>query len=137
MEERERAKRTQKFCEAKAFGKNLCEAKSRTKRVPRLAPLCERVQHKSCLFYNCVVCVVGLTWLKFMENLLAIINTILENRGRAQIDCISADTDLRRDLGFDSFDLAEFTVRIEAEYDVDVFEDGIVYTIGDILEKID
>ena len=72
-----------------------------------------------------------------MENLLAIINTILENRGRAQIDCISADTDLRRDLGFDSFDLAEFTVRIEAEYDVDVFEDGIVYTIGDILEKID
>ena len=80
---------------------------------------------------------VGLTWLKFMENLLAIINTILENRGRAQIESISADTDLRRDLGFDSFDLAEFTVRIEAEYDVDVFEDGIVYTIGDILEKID
>lgn len=71
-----------------------------------------------------------------MENLLLIINTILENRGRERVASISSDTDLRRDLGFDSFDLAEFTVRIEVEYDVDVFEDGIVYTIGDILEKI-
>ena len=71
-----------------------------------------------------------------MENLLLIINTILENRGRAKLDAISAETDLRRDLGFDSFDLAEFTVRIEAEYDVDVFENGIVYTIGDILERL-
>lgn len=71
-----------------------------------------------------------------MENLLLIINTILENRGRAKLDAISTETDLRRDLGFDSFDLAEFTVRIEAEYDVDVFENGIVYTIGDILERL-
>ena len=71
-----------------------------------------------------------------MENLLSIINTILENRGRKKCDSISAETDLKRDLGFDSFDLAEFTVRIEVEYDVDVFEDGIVYTIGDILDRI-
>ena len=71
-----------------------------------------------------------------MENLLLIINTILENRGRVKLDAISTETDLRRDLGFDSFDLAEFTVRIEAEYDVDVFENGIVYTIGDILERL-
>jgi acyl carrier protein len=71
-----------------------------------------------------------------MENLLSIINTILENRGREKCESISAETDLKRDLGFDSFDLAEFTVRIEVEYDVDVFEDGIVYTIGDILDRI-
>ena len=71
-----------------------------------------------------------------MENLLSIINTILENRGREKCESISPETDLKRDLGFDSFDLAEFTVRIEVEYDVDVFEDGIVYTIGDILDRI-
>ena len=42
---------------------------------------------------------------------------------------ISADTDLRTDLGFDSLDLAELTARIEAEFDVDI-------KISDILEKI-
>ena len=49
---------------------------------------------------------------------------------------ISADTDLRTDLGFDSLDLAELTARIEAEFDADIFEDGIVFKISDILEKI-
>lgn len=39
-------------------------------------------------------------------------------------------------LGLDSLDLAELTVRIEAEYDVDIFEDGVVTTIGEILAKI-
>lgn len=49
---------------------------------------------------------------------------------------ISADTDLRTDSGFDSPDFAELTTEIEAEFDVDIFEDGIVFKISDILEKI-
>lgn len=52
------------------------------------------------------------------------------------MDKISGETDLRTDLGFDSLDLAELTARIEAEYDVDIFEDGIVFKISDIWEKI-
>jgi len=43
---------------------------------------------------------------------------------------------LRNDIGFDSLDLAELTVRIEAEYDIDIFEDGIVNTVSEILEKL-
>lgn len=71
-----------------------------------------------------------------MDKLLDIINIILKNRGKPTMKQISDDTDLRTDLGFDSLDLAELTARIEAEYDVDIFEDGIVFKISDILEKI-
>ena len=71
-----------------------------------------------------------------MDKLLDIINIILKNRGNPTQKQISADTDLRTDLGFDSLDLAELTARIEAEFDVDIFEDGIVFKISDILEKI-
>ena len=73
---------------------------------------------------------------KEMDKLLDIINIILKNRGKPTMKKISADTDLRTDLGFDSLDLAELTARIEAEFDVDIFEDGIVFKISDILEKI-
>ena len=68
--------------------------------------------------------------------ILEIVNTILRNRGLKEIDKLTDDMSLRNDIGFESLDLAELTVRIEAEYDVDIFEDGIVNTIGEILEKI-
>jgi acyl carrier protein len=69
--------------------------------------------------------------------LLAIINTVLVNRGKKTVAKISGDTHLRSDLGFDSLDLAELTVRIEAKYDVDIFEDGIVNDVKEILQKIE
>ena len=71
-----------------------------------------------------------------MDRLLDFINIILKNREKPTLDKISGETDLRTDLGFDSLDLAELTARIEAEYDVDIFEDGIVFKISDIWEKI-
>ena len=47
------------------------------------------------------------------------------------------DTDnLRDDIGFTSFDLAELTVRIEDEFDIDIFEDGLVATVGEIYSKL-
>ncbi|HSN50278.1 MAG TPA: phosphopantetheine-binding protein [Bacteroidales bacterium] len=65
-----------------------------------------------------------------------LINTVLRNRGKSEIAVIDENSRLRNDIGFDSLDLAELTVRIEAEYDVDIFRDGIVNTVGEILEKI-
>ena len=61
-----------------------------------------------------------------MEKLLQIINTVLENRGKTKIVFIERSSKLRDDLGFDSLDLAELTVRIEDEFNVDIFEDGLV-----------
>lgn len=71
-----------------------------------------------------------------MKKLLEIINTVLANRGKSTVTSINEASSLRDDLGLDSLDLAELTVRIEAEYDVDIFEDGVVTTIGEILSKI-
>ena len=68
--------------------------------------------------------------------ILEIINIVLENRTKKKITSLSPNMHLRNDIGFDSLDLAELTVRIEAEYDIDIFEDGIINTIGEILKKL-
>ena len=70
------------------------------------------------------------------EKIFKIINKVLENRAKAKISSINSEMHLRNDIGFDSLDLAELTVRIEAEYDIDIFEDGIVNTVGEIFEKL-
>lgn len=72
----------------------------------------------------------------FQSELLSIINTVLTNNGRKTLDCVLPESDLRRDLALDSFDLAELTVRIQAKFDVDVFADSNVSTVGEIIEKL-
>jgi acyl carrier protein len=71
-----------------------------------------------------------------MDKIIEITKTVLANRGNENLKEIGLDSHLRNDLGMDSLDLAELTVRIEAEFDVDIFEDGIVNTIGEILQKL-
>lgn len=68
--------------------------------------------------------------------LLEIINIVLENKGRSKVEIIKPEQDLRNDIGLDSLDLAELTVRIEVEFDIDIFEDGLVRTIGEIQSKL-
>lgn len=70
------------------------------------------------------------------KKLLSIINEILAGKDLSPIETISAETNLRDDLSFSSFDLAELTVKIEDEFDIDVFEDGLVSTIGEIFDKL-
>jgi acyl carrier protein len=70
------------------------------------------------------------------SKLLQIANTVLANRGKKILVELNEDMKLRDDIGFDSLDLAELTVRIEAEFGIDIFEDGIVVTVGEILKKI-
>ncbi|HPO55889.1 MAG TPA: acyl carrier protein [Ignavibacteriaceae bacterium] len=65
-----------------------------------------------------------------------IINLILINRKKNKVDEISNEHHLRDYLNLDSLDLAELTVRIENEFGIDVFEDGIVETVGEIIEKL-
>ncbi len=65
-----------------------------------------------------------------------IINTVLANRGKKLIDSLNDSMRLRDDIGFDSLDLAELTVRIEAQFNVDIFEKGIISTVGEIFERL-
>lgn len=70
------------------------------------------------------------------QTILKIINLIRESKGLTSLDVVNENTDLRKDLDFTSFDLAELTVRIEDEFDVDIFEDGLITTIGEIYTKL-
>ena len=72
-----------------------------------------------------------------LEKLLIIINRILEGKGLEALEKINPSDKLRDDLGLDSFDLAELTVIVEEDYNIDIFSDGIVENISEILEKID
>jgi len=73
-----------------------------------------------------------------IENKLKeIINIILEKKEKEKLEKIDQNLSLRNDLEMDSLDLAELTVRIEDEFGVDVFEDGIVDTVQEVIEKIE
>ena len=64
------------------------------------------------------------------QKVLEIINNIRATKDMAPVASLNAGDNLT------SFDLAELTVNIEAEFDVDIFEDGLVNTIGEIYEKL-
>lgn len=70
------------------------------------------------------------------QELLRIINTIRENKAQEPLEELEENASLRADIGFDSLDLAELTVRVEAEFGVDVFDDGPVETVAETLAKI-
>ena len=50
------------------------------------------------------------------------------------IETINNKSHLKNDLGLDSYNLALLTVKIEDEYEIDIFEDGIVTTFGEIIK---
>lgn len=68
--------------------------------------------------------------------LRSLINEVRANKGQSPIISLASSQRLREDIGFESLDLAEFTVRIEEKFGVDVFADGLVHTVGEIEEKI-
>lgn len=70
------------------------------------------------------------------QKLLEIINKIRIAKNLEPITELKVTDRLREDLNFTSFDLAELTVNIEEEYDIDIFEDGLVSTVGEIYAKL-
>ena len=67
---------------------------------------------------------------------LEIINDIRASKHMVAVGTLAETDTLRNDLGLTSFDLAELTVRIEDEFDIDIFEDGLVNTVGEIYAKL-
>ena len=57
-----------------------------------------------------------------MNKLYEIINQILKENDLDTFDKFEDSHHLKNDLGLDSFNLAELTVLIEDEYDIDIFE---------------
>lgn len=74
--------------------------------------------------------------IKMEDKLLNIINTVLENSDLETKDALSMSMSLRDDLGLDSLALAELTVRIEESYGVDIFKDGNISSIQELVNKL-
>lgn len=68
--------------------------------------------------------------------LLAVVNEVRANKGASPLGALAPEQRLREDLGFDSLDLAELTARLDEQFGVDVFADGIVSTMGEVQAKI-
>lgn len=68
---------------------------------------------------------------------LAIVNQVIANKGGAAVEALVPSMRLREDIGFESLELAEFTVRIEEKFGVDVFADGLVTTVGEVVTIIE
>lgn len=71
------------------------------------------------------------------EKVIEILKGIVLAKGKEIGSEINGETKLREDLGLTSFDLAELTVKIEDEFDIDIFEDGLVSTVGEIFAKLE
>jgi len=71
-----------------------------------------------------------------LEKLLEIVNTVRDNKSQPPMAELMPEHDLRADLGFDSLDLAELTVRVEKEFGIDIFADSFVLTFADIFAKL-
>lgn len=71
------------------------------------------------------------------EKVNNIIKDMLNSRGKKSDFTFSEEVDIRKDLGLDSLDLAELTVRIEDATGIDVFADGLVFTLGEIYFKLE
>jgi|TARA_Y100001954_G_C15644336_1_gene519337 acyl carrier protein len=63
-------------------------------------------------------------------------NLIAENDIKLSVEEINDSTLLTNDLGLDSFDLALLTVEIESEFGVDIFENGVISTVGEIFKQL-
>ena len=70
------------------------------------------------------------------EKVLAIINEIRATKELSAVSSLNVNDNLRNDLDLTSFDLAELTVRIEDEFDIDI-KDGLVNTVGEVLAKLE
>lgn len=70
------------------------------------------------------------------QNILNIINDIRKSKNLKVLESLKETDNLRNDLNLTSFDLAELTVRIEDEFGVDIFEEGLINTIGEIYERL-
>jgi acyl carrier protein len=68
--------------------------------------------------------------------LLRLANLVREHKGNGPIATLTPEVRLREDLGFDSLDLAELTVRLEERFGVDVFGEGVVRQVGEISDRL-
>ena len=74
-----------------------------------------------------------------MDNIKAVINSILSEKRFS--DTITADMQLKEDMGFDSLSLVELIIDLEDRFDIEIDESdldpGQLKTVGQIYTLVD
>jgi acyl carrier protein len=70
------------------------------------------------------------------EKVIAVILEVMDENDKVYDGDILMTSSFRDDLNFDSFDLALLTVKIEDEFDVDIFEDGAIDSLEQLIDKL-
>lgn len=72
------------------------------------------------------------------QKVIEIIQLVYEEKSPpvAVLEDIKEQTHLRNDLALDSLELAELTVRLEDEFQVDIFADGVIETVAEIYQRL-
>ena len=71
------------------------------------------------------------------EKVLEIINNIRAAKDMAPVAELHIEDNLRNDLGLTSFDLAELTVNIEDEFDIQIETEEGLNTVGDLVAYVE
>jgi acyl carrier protein len=67
---------------------------------------------------------------------LRIINLVRQHKQLPPVAALGDELRLREDLGFESIDLAELTVRLEERFGIDVFDEGVLRTAGELRARL-
>jgi acyl carrier protein len=70
------------------------------------------------------------------RKVIKIIKDIRSKKNLERVENLDGKLKLTEDLGLNSFDLAELTVKIEDEFGVDIFEDEGAENVRQIMKKI-
>ncbi len=72
------------------------------------------------------------------QKVIQIIQLVCEEKRPpvAVLEEIKGHTHLRNDLALDSLELAELTVRLEDEFQIDIFEEGVIETVEEIYQRL-
>lgn len=71
-----------------------------------------------------------------MEELKNILSTMLIGLGMEPLVALNPEDSLRDDLDIDSISYAELVVIIEAQFGIDINQNGRAETIGDIIKSL-
>lgn len=71
-----------------------------------------------------------------LDKVTSHLNEVLRVSERPPVQRLDEAMRLRQDLGLDSLELAELTVRLEAEFGVDIFREGLVNTVAEVLDRL-
>lgn len=73
---------------------------------------------------------------KYMDEIQVILDEMFQESRGILCEKVRGTDRLLEELTMDSFEIADFAVRVEDHFGINLFDGGIVRTIGEVVEKL-